>query len=166
MNLMEEKVRRYKNDAAGLANILPEVARTYEQYTGQSFEAGELDAKTKQLIALGVALFANNEICTYYHVQAARAVGASDLQIMETAAVASAAASGHVLSQGVIRVQGALRGDLGDDNHNSGSEQNPLQHLQHNAFQDTEFGEYEEFGDEVDAPGMSIPHSCAISPSY
>ncbi|TFE30802.1 carboxymuconolactone decarboxylase family protein [Cohnella luojiensis] len=152
MTLMEKKVRQYKENAAGLAGILPQVANAYESFTGRCLEDGELDAKTKQLVALGVALFANNEVCTYYHVQAARDLGASDLQIMETVAVASAVASGHVLSQGVIRVQGALQGE-----QNAASNGN----LQFNAFQDTEFAE-----EEPEAPGMSIPGGNAVSPSY
>ncbi len=152
MTLMEKKVRQYKEDAAGLAGILPQVASAYESFTGQCLEAGELDAKTKQLVALGVALFANNEVCTYYHVQAARDLGASDLQIMETVAVASAVASGHVLSQGVIRVQGALQGD---------QNATPIGNLRFNANQDTEFAE-----EEPEAPGMSIPGGNAVSPSY
>jgi AhpD family alkylhydroperoxidase len=148
MGLMEEKVRQYKMDAAGLAEILPGTADMYQQFTGESFKAGELDARTKQLIALGVALFANNEICTFYHVQEAKSLGASDRQIMETAAVASAASSGHVISQGVTRVQGALRGMAGD--------RDPWQTI----FEDTEFA------NENETPGMSIPGSHEVSPSY
>jgi AhpD family alkylhydroperoxidase len=150
MTLMEQKVRQYKNDAAGLAEMLPNVAGTYERFTGKCFEAGELDARTKQLIALGVALFANNEICTFYHVEEARSLGASDQQIMETVAVASAASSGHVLSQGVIRVQGALKRDAGDKGKRSNV----------GVIPDTEIA------DEIDAPGMSIPGSNEVSPSY
>jgi AhpD family alkylhydroperoxidase len=138
MTIMEQKVKQYKNDAAGLSDILPKVAHAYEQFTGECFAEGELDARTKQLIALGISLFANNEVCTYYHVQEAQALGASDQQIMEAAAVASGAASGHALSQGVIRVQGALK----------------------NKELDTEFAE------DIDAPGMDIPGSHAVSPSY
>jgi AhpD family alkylhydroperoxidase len=138
MTLMEKKVRQYKNDAAGLSELLPEVATTYQRFTGECFDAGELDARTKQLIALGVALFANNEVCTYYHIQEARALGASDLQIMETVAVASAAASGHVLTQGVMRVQGALN----------------------NKVQNTENAE------EFDASDMDITSGFAVSTSY
>ncbi len=152
MAIMDQKVRQYKNDAAGLSEQLPDIANTYDRFTGQCFEAGELDAMTKQLVALGVALFANNEICTYYHVQAARELGASDRQILEATAVASAAASGHVLSQGVIRVQGALGAE--------GQQVSMSENLQFNAFQDTEFSE------ELEAPGMSIPGSDAVSPSY
>jgi AhpD family alkylhydroperoxidase len=151
LTLMEQKVRQYKNNAAELADILPGAANAYQGFTGESFKAGELDARTKQLIALGVALFANNEVCTYYHVQEARSLGASNQQIMETVAVASAASSGHVLSQGAIRVQGALmEGHAGEKGLRSNA----------SAIQDAEFA------DEIDAPGMSIPGSCEISPSY
>jgi AhpD family alkylhydroperoxidase len=150
MTLMEQKVRQYKNDAEGLSSILPEVAGTYQRFTGKCFEAGELDARTKQLIALGVALFANNEVCTYYHVEEARSLGVTDKQIMETVAVASAAASGHVLSQGVIRVQGALKERVGDIGNRSNA----------GVVSDTEFA------DEIIAPGMSIPGSSEVSPSY
>ncbi|RKP54335.1 carboxymuconolactone decarboxylase family protein [Cohnella endophytica] len=149
MTLMEQKVKQYNNDAAELGGLLPEVAQGYERFTGTLFKEGALDAMTKQLVALGVALFANNEVCTYYHVQAARDLGASDLQIMETAAVASAAASGHVMSQGVIRVQSALGQASGGPN--------PREQY---AGNDAELSE------ELDAPGMSIPGSSAVSPSY
>ena len=69
MSLMDKKVKRYKEEAAGLAGILPLEASAYDHFTGQCLEEGELDAMTKQLVALGVSLFANNEVCTYYHVQ-------------------------------------------------------------------------------------------------
>lgn len=160
MTLMEQKVRQYKNDAAGLSAILPDAARAYQQFTGECFEAGELDARTKQLIALGVALFANNEICTYYHVQEARASGASDGQIMEAVAVASAASSGHAMSQGVIRVQGALGIHEGSHVQHNVTAPVSRQHQMQDYLQDTEFS------DNLDAPGMDIPGSSAVSPSY
>jgi AhpD family alkylhydroperoxidase len=159
MSVMEQKVKQYKNDAAGMTHILPETARSYQGFTGQCFEDGELDAQTKQLIALGIALFANNEICTYYHVEEARALGASDLQIMEAVAVASAAASGHVISQGVIRVQGAL--GLAEGNQTSAFWLDPsVGHHTDQSLDDSEFGE------DMDAPGMDIPGGIAVSPSY
>jgi AhpD family alkylhydroperoxidase len=160
MTLMEQKVQQYKNDAAGLSAILPDVAHTYQQFTGECFEAGELDARTKQLIALGVSLFANNEICTYYHVQEARALGAGDGQIMETVAVASAVSSGHVMSQGVIRVQGALGSHEGKQAQGNETAAAPVRHQMQDYLQDTEFA------GEMDAPGMDIPGGWAISPSY
>lgn len=165
MSWMEQQVSRYKNDAAELAGMLPDVANAYHRFTGECFAAGELDEKTKQLIALGVALFANNEVCTFYHVQEALTKGASDKAIMEAAAVASAAASGHALSQGVMRVQEALtHGSIREFPQMTMSSaavsgaigSNDLR----NDVQDTELAA-EEAG-----PGMSVPGSRAVSPSY
>lgn len=142
-----------------MSAAMPLVAETYDSFTGQCFGAGALDERTKQLIALGVALFANNEVCTYYHVQEALAKGASDAQVMEAAAVAAAAASGHVLSQGMMRVQGVLEeadtlvNEIEPDRLRSGMQ---------DYLQDAEFAL------ELDAAedGTLIPGKIPVSPSF
>jgi AhpD family alkylhydroperoxidase len=163
MSLMDQKVQHYKEEVAGLAETLPDVAEAYHRFTGECFAPGELDERTKQLIALGVSLYANNEICTFYHVQEARSKGASDRQIMEAAAVAAAAASGHALSQGALRVQGALQVGLHDGPqlkmHETGDPWNGASALQDYHWQDTEFAQEWE-------PGMDLPGASAISPSF
>lgn len=105
---MEDKVMAYKDELGHLNAQMPQVAETYHAFTGECFKEGELDARTKQLIALGIGLFANNEVCTYYHVREALQKGATHAQVMETVAVAAAVGGGHALSQGVTRVQHAL----------------------------------------------------------
>lgn len=60
----------------------------------QEFQAvmdpdGALDAKTKELIGLGVAAQVPCDYCVYYHTQAAKSHGATDEEIKE--ALASAA---------------------------------------------------------------------------
>ena len=52
-------------------------------------EGSALEAKTTQLVQLGVAAQIPCEYCVYYHTRAARAAGASDAEIR--AAVAAAA---------------------------------------------------------------------------
>ncbi|MEC0239076.1 carboxymuconolactone decarboxylase family protein [Paenibacillus dokdonensis] len=105
MDLMDDKIQAYKNEITELGKTLPEVADAYHQFTGECFGPGSLDAKTKQLIALGISLAANNEICTYYHVNEARSKGATDQDIIETVAVAGAVGAGHAFSQGLTRIQ-------------------------------------------------------------
>lgn len=105
---MEQKVNSYKIGVGCMNEILPGVTEAYHHFTGECFQAGSLDVKTKQLIALGISLFANNEVCTFFHVQEALRSGASDKEIMETVAVAGAIGGGYALSQGVTRVQQAL----------------------------------------------------------
>lgn len=105
MELSNEKIDAYKNELLNLKQSMPDIAESYHHFTGACFREGELDEKTKQLIALGIGLFANNELCTFYHLEEARAKGATEGQIMEAVAVASAAGAGHALSQGLTRVQ-------------------------------------------------------------
>lgn len=104
----EEKIGAYKYGIGHLRELLPEVADSYHQFTGECFRDGALSSREKQLIALGISLFANNEVCTFLHVNEAMHKGATAQQIMETVAVAGAIGGGHSLSQGVTRVQKAI----------------------------------------------------------
>ncbi|ANY75131.1 carboxymuconolactone decarboxylase family protein [Paenibacillus ihbetae] len=109
MDMINDKVTAYKNEILNLKQSMPEMAEAYHHFTGVCFREGELDEKTKQLIALGIGLFANNEVCTFYHMEEARSKGATEAEIMEAVAVASAASAGHALSQGLTRVQHHLQ---------------------------------------------------------
>ncbi|UNK17040.1 carboxymuconolactone decarboxylase family protein [Paenibacillus sp. N3/727] len=109
MDLSNDKISTYKNEILHLKEAMPKVAESYHHFTGVCFQDGELDEMTKQLIALGIGLFANNELCTFYHMEEARSKGATDTQIMEAVAVASAAGAGHALAQGLMRVQPNLQ---------------------------------------------------------
>ena len=108
VNKVDVKVDAYKNGVGHFKETLPDVVEAYNAFTGACFEAGALEQKQKQLIALGISLFANNEVCTFYHVQEALSKGAAKQEIMEAAAVAAAMGGGYMMSQGVTRVQQAL----------------------------------------------------------
>ncbi|WP_223069655.1 carboxymuconolactone decarboxylase family protein [Paenibacillus caui] len=109
MSLTNDKITTYKEEIDRFGQSLPKAAQAYHQFTGEALQSGKLDAKTKHLIGLGIGLFANNEVCTFYHANEARSKGATDVEILEATAAASAAAAGHILSQGAIRVQQALQ---------------------------------------------------------
>ncbi|MCI3927653.1 carboxymuconolactone decarboxylase family protein [Paenibacillus sp. TRM 82003] len=110
--VMDEKIDAYKIGVGHMKEALPNVVESYHNFTGACFAPGELGAKEKQLIALGIAMFANNEICTLYHVNEAVSKGASKQEVLEAAAVAAAVGGGHAMSQGVTRVQRALEAGL------------------------------------------------------
>jgi AhpD family alkylhydroperoxidase len=105
---MDQKVDSYKIGVGHMKELMPAMVEAYHDFTGACFTAGALDEKQKHLIALGISLFANNEVCTYYHVQEALSKGATAKEITEATAVAAAVGSGHTVSQGVTRVQQAL----------------------------------------------------------
>ncbi len=104
----EMKIGAYKIGLEHMNEHQTGVVHAYHAFTGECFKEGKLDAKQKQLIALGISLFANNEVCTLYHVNEAIEHGADAAEIMDTVAVAAAVGGGHAMSQGVTRVQEAL----------------------------------------------------------
>lgn len=103
-----DKIDAYKIGVGHMKELMPEVVEAYHSFTGACFQPGALGEKDKQLIALGISLFANNEVCTLYHVREAVSHGASAAEIAEAAAVAAAVGSGHAMSQGVTLVQQAI----------------------------------------------------------
>jgi AhpD family alkylhydroperoxidase len=113
----EQKISSYKQGIDHLGRLLPDVADSYNRFTGECFADGSVSAKNKQLVALGISLFANNEICTAYHTEEALHEGASQQEILEVAAVAAAVGGGHCMAQGVTRVQQILESSMVDANY-------------------------------------------------
>ena len=65
------------------------LSAAWQEYQAVSNPNGALDAKTKELIGLGVAAQVPCAYCVYYHTQAARHAGATDAQIKEAIAAAA-----------------------------------------------------------------------------
>jgi AhpD family alkylhydroperoxidase len=61
----------------------------WDEYRAVMNPAGDLDGKTKQLIALGVAAQIPCAYCVYAHTKMAKAAGATDAQIKEAIATAA-----------------------------------------------------------------------------
>ncbi|WP_027085228.1 carboxymuconolactone decarboxylase family protein [Cohnella panacarvi] len=159
----------FEEDSEGFAAMPRQIEDAYDRFASQCLGNGELNALTKQLIALCVSLYANNENSMQYHVQEALAHGASDSQIMEAVAVVAATAGGHALSQGVMQVGNAIHAALSDssivhaiepDRLRSGSSSRISRGGMQDYLQDTEFSA------DPGWEGMAIPGSSAISPSY
>ena len=87
-------IRAEAREAFGAA--LPELENYPDSMVGGAWvwmndvEDGEgaIDAKTMQLIGLAVAAQIPCQFCTYYHRKAAMALGATDQEIAEAAAIA------------------------------------------------------------------------------
>ena len=65
------------------------LAPAWQEMMAVSNPNGALDAKTKELIGLGVAAQIPCTYCIYYHTKAAKKAGATDAQIKEAVAAAS-----------------------------------------------------------------------------
>lgn len=72
----------------GLAKLSPDTVRGYGALGGAGAKTGHLDAKTRELIALGVAISLRCDGCISVHVEAARKLGATREEIAEALGVA------------------------------------------------------------------------------
>ena len=64
------------------------VVNAFMGLVGENAKSGAIDAKTKELICVGIAVFARCEYCIVYHVHAAYEAGATGKEIMEAGLVA------------------------------------------------------------------------------
>jgi AhpD family alkylhydroperoxidase len=79
-----EKLRQL---AARLARDLRGPMSAFARLNGATTAPGALDAKTKQLLALGIAISTQCQGCIAYHVHDAMRAGASRDEILETMGV-------------------------------------------------------------------------------
>ncbi|MHC1755188.1 MAG: carboxymuconolactone decarboxylase family protein [Methanosarcina sp.] len=77
--------------------ILPDTAEAFGKLRDSIFEGGELDRKTKELIAIASSVLMRCQFCVDVHSQRAIAQGASKREIAEAIAVAMFIAGGSQL---------------------------------------------------------------------
>lgn len=99
----------YKRGLGIYNERFPNLVSHYNRFTEECFKAGQLDAKTKQLMALSIGVFSNDEYCIIYHTKGALDEGATREEILEAVAVAAALGGGSAMSQGVTLVQDVIQ---------------------------------------------------------
>ncbi|WAH36635.1 carboxymuconolactone decarboxylase family protein [Alicyclobacillus dauci] len=105
---VEASIEEFKDGLGWLAKQLPEVGERFIAYTDACFQEGEVSEKHKHLIALGIAVHAQDEYCIMFHCHNALRLGASEREILETIGVCGAFGGGAALSQGVTLVQDVM----------------------------------------------------------
>lgn len=106
----------YKEGLGEFQERMPELIRAYHQFTEQCFEEGEIPKKYKQLIALGISLYAQDEVCISYHTKGCLDQGCSEREILEAIGVSAAMGGGVAMSRGVQLVKDEL-GQLNRKQH-------------------------------------------------
>ena len=105
---IEHALLQYKEGLGSFTQKMPELARTFNAFTEICFQEGTLSQKQKQLIALGISLYSQDEYCIIYHVKGCLDQGATEEEIMETIGVTAAFGGGATMSQAVTLVQEAV----------------------------------------------------------
>jgi AhpD family alkylhydroperoxidase len=99
MNYPEKYIRLQKL-AGRLGKQIPEPMKGFRELHQNSLADGQLPRKTKELIALGIAISALCEGCVAYHVHDALKAGASREEVLETIGVALMMGGGPALIYG------------------------------------------------------------------
>ncbi|MDX9871109.1 MAG: carboxymuconolactone decarboxylase family protein [Clostridia bacterium] len=78
--------------------LMPETADIFQKLAQHTFREGALSFKTKELIALGIAVTSRCEDCMNYHLEKLKACGATQAEITEAMEVGFEMGVGLLLS--------------------------------------------------------------------
>lgn len=104
-NTIETNLLNYKEGLGKFENDMPELVDHYNKFTESCFADGQLNQKQKQLIALGISTYAQDEYCIIYHTKGCLEQGCTKEEIFEAIGVSAAIGGGVAMSQGVTLVQ-------------------------------------------------------------
>lgn len=104
-NANQTHLVRYKEGIGKYTQIMPEIVGAFNEFTESCFKEGEISQKSKQLIALGISVYSQDEYCIIYHTKGCLDQGCSEKEIFEAIGVAAALGGGAAMSQGVTLVQ-------------------------------------------------------------
>lgn len=88
-----------------MRELAPEPYRAWLEFDKKAFEPGAIDAKTKELIALGIAHVTQCPWCIDAHVKRAEKAGATPQELAEVIFVAMAMSAGAAWSHGGLMLQ-------------------------------------------------------------
>ncbi|UHC20055.1 carboxymuconolactone decarboxylase family protein (plasmid) [Methylobacterium currus] len=99
MSMMDWNAYRQQITAGvgGLAKLSPETVRGYGALSSAGQKTGRLDAKTRELIAVAVAISLRCDGCITVHTDAARKLGATEAELAEALGVATSVNAGAAI---------------------------------------------------------------------
>jgi AhpD family alkylhydroperoxidase len=95
-------ISEHLHDGAGnLGDAAPDTMQGFREMMGAALAAGSLDAKTKELIALAIAITVRCDGCIASHAKAVLKAGANRQEVVETVGVAMLMGGGPSMVYGV-----------------------------------------------------------------
>ncbi len=98
MGDMKQAMQDVNHSLSELRRQAPEEMECFSQFMDKVLAPDALDLKTKELIALGMALTARCKYCIGMHTQSCLAAGATEKELWEVAAVAVMMGGGPALT--------------------------------------------------------------------
>ncbi|WP_343782604.1 carboxymuconolactone decarboxylase family protein [Alkalibacillus silvisoli] len=98
----------YKEGTNAFKDKLPNLTQSFFDFTEACFADGAIDKKHKQLMALSVSIYSQDEYCIIYHMKGAVENGASEEEVTEAIGVSAALGGGAAFAQGVTLAKDAF----------------------------------------------------------
>ncbi|HEC88848.1 MAG TPA: carboxymuconolactone decarboxylase family protein [Thermoplasmata archaeon] len=98
MGEIKEAIEDFHGAMKLLTSNNPEVMRDFKKFMDSVLKEGYLDKKTKELIALGMAITARCKYCIGIHVEKCLQAGATKEEILEASTVAILMGGGPALT--------------------------------------------------------------------
>lgn len=95
---MKQAMADFREGMKDLSRYNPEEFRKFNEFVASVLKDGKLDLKTKELIALGIAIAVRCTYCIGIHVEKCFKAGATADEIMEAATVAVLMGGGPALT--------------------------------------------------------------------
>ncbi|MEN9206923.1 MAG: carboxymuconolactone decarboxylase family protein [Gloeomargarita sp. GMQP_bins_44] len=97
MGTFQQEMDRIKQGTAQLSQAIPDTMKGFYALSRAATTPGALDTKTKELIALAIAVALRCDGCIGFHTRAVLQAGATPQEIMEALGVAVLMGGGPVL---------------------------------------------------------------------
>lgn len=104
----EAAIQEYKEGLGVFTKKMPKIAESYNKFTEACFSEGKVPQKEKQMIALGISIYAQDEYCIMYHTKGCLDQGCTEDEILEVVGVSAAFGGGAAMSQAVTLVQQSI----------------------------------------------------------
>lgn len=98
MTQATEKFEGIKRGMRGVRTALPETMKAWGAFHEKAMASGVIDVKTKELIALGIALVIRCHNCIILHVQACKRLGVTRQEILSVYEVAMVMGGGPAMT--------------------------------------------------------------------
>ncbi|WP_345243793.1 carboxymuconolactone decarboxylase family protein [Pontibacillus salipaludis] len=105
----EKALFTYKHGMGLFQKEMPDLAHHFSEFSEACFKEGQISKKDKQLMALAIAVVAQDEYCMIYHSKGCLDNGATKEEMMEACGVAAAFGGGAALSQAVTLVHESIQ---------------------------------------------------------
>lgn len=108
-HVIQLALQEYEQGMNNFAQKMPKIYNKFNAFTKECFSEGTISKKHKQLIALSISVYTQDEYSIIFHTKSCVDLGCSEEEILDAIGVTMAFGGGTTMSQAVTLVQEAYQ---------------------------------------------------------